>query len=48
MVESEEKLRALTNYLQTAIETDRAHLAREIHDEFGQLMTGIENGPGLV
>ncbi len=42
LVESEEKLRALTNYLQTAIETDRAHLAREIHDEFGQLMTGLK------
>lgn len=42
LVDSEEKLRALTNYLQTAIETDRAHLAREIHDEFGQLMTGLK------
>ncbi len=42
LVESEEKLRALTNYLQTAIETDRAYLAREIHDEFGQLMTGLK------
>lgn len=42
LIESEEKLRALTNYLQTAIETDRAYLAREIHDEFGQLMTGLK------
>lgn len=42
LVESEEKLRALTNYLQTAIETDRAYIAREIHDEFGQLMTGLK------
>jgi signal transduction histidine kinase len=42
LIESEEKLRALTNYLQTAIETDRAHLAREIHDEFGQLLTGLK------
>lgn len=42
LVESEEKLRALANYLQTAIETDRAYLAREIHDEFGQLMTGLK------
>lgn len=40
--ESEEKFRALTNYLQTAIETDRALLAREIHDEFGQLLTGLK------
>jgi PAS domain S-box-containing protein len=42
LVESEDKLRALTNYLQTAIENDRAHLAREIHDEFGQLLTGLK------
>jgi PAS domain S-box-containing protein len=42
LLESEEKLRALTNYLQSAIETDRAHLAREIHDEFGQLLTGLK------
>jgi len=42
LVDSEEKLRALTNYLQTAIENDRAHLAREIHDEFGQLLTGLK------
>lgn len=42
LVENEEKLRALTNYLQTAIENDRAHLAREIHDEFGQLLTGLK------
>ncbi|MHB8087380.1 MAG: PAS domain S-box protein [Anaerolineaceae bacterium] len=42
LIESEEKLRALANYLQTAIETDRASLAREIHDEFGQLMTGLK------
>jgi PAS domain S-box-containing protein len=42
LVENEVKLRALTNYLQTAIENDRAHLAREIHDEFGQLLTGLK------
>jgi PAS domain S-box-containing protein len=42
LVESENKLRALTNYLQTAIENDRSHLAREIHDEFGQLLTGLK------
>jgi PAS domain S-box-containing protein len=42
LIESEEKLRALANYLQSAIETDRAYLAREIHDEFGQLMTGLK------
>ena len=42
LIESEEKLRALTNYLQTALESERAHLAREIHDEFGQLLTGLK------
>lgn len=42
LLRSEDKLRALTNYLQTAIENERAHLAREIHDEFGQLLTGLK------
>lgn len=39
---SREQLRALTNYLQSAIEDERAHISREIHDEFGQLLTGLK------
>jgi len=37
-----EQLRDLTRYLQTARETERAHIAREIHDEFGQALTALK------
>jgi two-component system sensor histidine kinase UhpB len=39
--ESREQLRALAGHLQSARETERRHMAREIHDEFGQLLTGL-------
>lgn len=39
---SQEQLRNLTNYLQTAREAERAHIAREIHDEFGQMLTALK------
>lgn len=39
---SREQLRNLNNYLQVAIETERTLIAREIHDEFGQMMTGLK------
>ncbi len=37
-----EQLRNLTSYLQTAREEDRAYIAREIHDEFGQSLTALK------
>jgi signal transduction histidine kinase len=40
--QSRERLRALTAYWQAAIETERAYIAREIHDEFGQSMTALK------
>ena len=40
--QSRKQLRALANYLQTAIEEERAHIARELHDQFGQLLTGLK------
>lgn len=40
--ESEEKLRALTAHLITVREEERAHIAREIHDELGQVLTGLK------
>lgn len=40
--ESEEKLRALAAYLISVREEERAHVAREIHDELGQVLTGLK------
>ncbi len=48
-IEAEEKLknsygelRELATHLQTVRETERAHMAREIHDELGQQLTGLK------
>ena len=40
--QSEEKLRALAAHLISVREEERAHIAREIHDEFGQVLTGLK------
>jgi PAS domain S-box-containing protein len=37
-----EQLRDLASYLQTAREEERTHIAREIHDEFGQVLTALK------
>ena len=39
---SEESLRALAEHLQTVREEERIHIAREIHDELGQALTGLK------
>jgi PAS domain S-box-containing protein len=39
---SRKQLRALANYLQSAIEAERTNIAREIHDELSQSMTAIK------
>ena len=39
---SEEKLRALATHLQSVREEERIHIAREIHDELGQALTGLK------
>jgi PAS domain S-box-containing protein len=40
--ESSEQLRELSRHLQKAREEERLHIAREIHDELGQQLTGLK------
>jgi PAS domain S-box-containing protein len=40
--DSEERLRALSRRLLQVQEQERRHLARELHDEIGQLLTGLK------
>jgi PAS domain S-box-containing protein len=40
--ESQERLRNLTNHLQKIREQERAFLSRELHDELGQVLTGLK------
>ena len=39
---SREELRALTKYQQTLRESEQKRIAREIHDELGQVLTGLK------
>jgi PAS domain S-box-containing protein len=40
--ESQERLRNLTNHLQQIRERERSYLSRELHDELGQVLTGLK------
>jgi signal transduction histidine kinase len=40
--ESREQLRNLFIHIQSVRETERAHIAREIHDEFGTILTALK------
>jgi signal transduction histidine kinase len=40
--ESHEQLRALSAHLQTVREDERTRIAREVHDELGQALTGLK------
>ncbi|HEY3276854.1 MAG TPA: histidine kinase, partial [Syntrophorhabdaceae bacterium] len=42
LVESQERLHNLTNHLQQIREQERAFLSRELHDELGQVLTGMK------
>lgn len=42
IIHSENQLRQLATHLQNIREEERIHIAREIHDELGQLLTGIK------
>jgi signal transduction histidine kinase len=46
--ESEDKLRRLAAHLISIREEERAHIAREIHDELGQVLTGIKMEVGWL
>lgn len=46
--ESEAKLRRLAAHLISVREEERAHIAREIHDELGQVLTGIKMEVGWL
>lgn len=41
-VEAQERLRALSHHLQTARDEEAGRIARELHDELGQLLTGLK------
>jgi PAS domain S-box-containing protein len=42
LAQSTNQLHALTAYWQAAVEAERAYIAREMHDEFGQSMTALK------
>jgi len=46
--DSEDKLRRLAAHLISVREEERAHIAREIHDELGQVLTGIKMEVGWL
>ena len=41
LLKSEEQLRQLASHLQTVREEERTNIAREIHDELGQMLTAV-------
>jgi len=43
-----ERLSRFTDYLHSAIEKERNHISREIHDELGQALTGIKMSLSLL
>ncbi len=46
--ERSKRLRSLTDHLHSAIETERNHISREIHDELGQALTAIKMSISLI
>ncbi|MDE3234917.1 MAG: PAS domain S-box protein [Bacteroidota bacterium] len=48
LIASHIQLRELATYLQKVREEERKYIAREIHDEFGQLVTGLKMDVSLL
>ncbi|MFL5764134.1 MAG: histidine kinase [Bacteroidia bacterium] len=48
LIQSQVQLRALVNEIQEVRENERAHIAREIHDELGQQLTALKMDIGWV
>jgi signal transduction histidine kinase len=48
LVQSQSQLRELVNEIQEIRENERAHIAREIHDELGQQLTALKMDIGWV
>ena len=42
LIQSEQRIRNFAKHLNQAIEDERAHIAREMHDEIGQQLAGIK------
>jgi len=48
LIKSKEQLRGLSNQLQLVREEEKAHIAREIHDELGQTLTALKMELGCL
>lgn len=48
LLNSRQQLRAMSAYQEALIEDDRKHIAREVHDELGQLLTGLKMDISLL
>ncbi len=48
LIQSKEQLRSLGNQLQTVREEEKAHIAREVHDELGQTLTALKMELGCL
>ncbi len=48
LIASHQQLRQLTSHLQQVREEERKHVAREIHDELGQLITGLKMDVSMI